>query len=214
MCGGGGGGDGGAAARKADEEARVSAAVGKVNQIFGNVNATPYDERAKLYDTIKTDANQHALTDLNKERNVTERNLRFDVARQGLSGGSHDIDTMRDVTDTYQKGVLRASELASSVANNARASDEKTRTGLISSIRAGLDQGGAVNQAYSELRSNADRAASDSSALSLAGFFDRLNNLNQQRKYNNGVAAGSLTPRATDANIQQPKPFSGSDRAY
>lgn len=173
-----------------------------------------YGERAKLYDTIKTDANQHALIDLNKERDITERNLSFDVARQGLSGGSHDIDTMRQVTDTYQQGVLKAAELASSIANNARAADDKTRTGLISSISAGLDQGSAQSQAYSDMRNNADRATADANSLSLAGFFDRLNNLNQQRKYNNGVAVGSAVPGTTTPGTTQPKSFTGSGGSY
>jgi len=195
------------------DEAAYNAAVANAKQ-EAEASRAAYGERVKLYDTIKTDANKRALIDLNKERDITERNLSFDVARQGLSGGSHDIDTMRQVTDTYQQGVLKAAELASATANNARAADDKTRTGLISSIRAGLDQGSAQSQAYSDMRNNADRATADANSLSLAGFFDRLNNLNQQRKYNNGVAAGSAVPGTTTPGTTQPKSFTGSGGSY
>lgn len=206
--GGGGGGDGGAAERKAAEEARVAAAIKKINDVMGNDNAIA--ERAKLYDTIKTDANQRALIDLNKERDITQRNMGFDVARQGLSGGSHDVDTSRNITDTYQQGVMKAAEMAAATSNNARAADDKTRIGLINSIRAGLDEGNAQTQAYAEMRNNADRATENANALTLTGFFDRLNNLSQQRKYNNGLAAGQVIPGTTAPGTTQQKSHNGT----
>lgn len=195
------------------DQAGYDAAVAKATQDAAASRAA-YRERAKLYDTIKTDANQRALIDLNKERDITQRNLGFDIARQGLSGGSQDIDTSRQITDTYQQGVLKAAELAAATANNARAADDKTRTNLISSIRAGLDEGSAQTQAYTDMRNNADRATADANALTLSGFFDRLNNLNQQRKYNNGVAAGTVIPGTTTLGTTQPKSSNGSGGTY
>lgn len=200
------------AAFDAVEQAAYDAAVAKAQQDAAASKSakSAYSERAKLYDTIKTDANKRALIDLNKERDITQRNMGFDVARQGLSGGSHDVDTSRNITDTYQQGVMKAAEMAAATSNNARAADDKTRIGLINSIRAGLDEGNAQTQAYAEMRNNADRATENANALTLTGFFDRLNNLSQQRKYNNGLAAGQVIPGTTAPGTTQQKSHNGT----
>lgn len=204
MCGGGGGGgDGGAAQRKADEDARVAKAIDSINSAMGVENSTDsasrdaFAQRNALYGTISNDATNKALVDLDKERAITERNLSFDIARNGLTGGSRDIDANRDVLDTYQQGVLRSKEMGNTAATNARAADDNTRIKLINSVRAGLDQGSAVNQAYAEMRNNSNQAMNDAAATNLVGFFDRLNNQYRQYQYDNGVRNGTVLPQQT-----------------
>jgi hypothetical protein len=264
---GGGGGDGGAAERQAAEDARVAAAVKKINEVFGLSQAEPeavnralyekkvpiestannffgigginggfgggigglggypqqpfnvvFDEagynaavaaakakadalnttaagRETLYKKIGDDAKATALLDLNKDRADTERELGFMLARQGLSGGSRDIDVNRDILDTNQQGILKATNLGLQIANDARSNDDKTRVNLINSIRAGLDQGSAQQQAYEGMRNNAASAADAAKATSLAGFFDTLRNRQQQAAYSQGF----------DSTIQQQK---------
>jgi len=208
--GGGGGGDGGAAARKAAEEARVAAASKKINNIF---NAAGRDV---LYSKIRDDANKKALIDLNKERDITQRSIGFDIARHGLSGGSQDIDANRQLTDTYQQGVLKAANMASSMSNNARTADDNTKNNLINSIRAGLDQGNAISQAYTGMANNANKATANAQALSLSGFFDRLNQANQQRLYNSGLIAGQqqVVPGTIAAGTTSATPSQGSGLKY
>lgn len=223
------GGDGGAAERKAAEDARIAAAIQKLNEVFGTV---PYQEqkinkqkfniqnpngkgrlfdqagydaavaaeklkasqpspnmaaRENLYKKIGTDATNTALLDLNRERGITERDLNFGLARAGLSGGSRDIDANKDVLDTYQQGVLKASNIGLQTGNNARSSDEKTRVNLINSIHAGLSDGDAMSQAYTAMSNNAKAAADDANSASLAGFFDVLKQQQAQAQYNQGV---------------------------
>lgn len=261
---GGGGGDGGAAERKAAEDARIAAAIKKLNETFGLSEATPdpvdknqfytevssnnkpvigqanntgfdikfnnslnagttrvfnqeaYDAavaaaqakadslkgaaqaRENLYSKIGTDANNLALVDLNKERGITERELNFNLARNGLSSGSRDIDANKDVLDTYQQGVLKASNIGSQLSNNARSNDEKTRVNLVNSIHAGLTEGDAITQAYSGMSNNAKSAQDDANTTSLEGFFDRLIAQQEKSQYNAGV-------QSTTGNIDQIK---------
>lgn len=171
-----------------------------------------FAERLKLYDKAGTDAKTKAMIDLDKEHGVVERGTNFDIARSGLTGGSRDIDANREVLDTYQQGVLKAGTMADQVKNSMRSADDKTRVGLIDSIRTGLDQGSAVNQAYDSMRNNANQATYEANNVSLAGFFDRLNNINQQRKYNSGVtsAPNVVAGGATTAQPRQQSSFNGT----
>jgi len=261
------GGDGGAAERKAAEDARISLAINKLNQVFGLAEATPesvdrasftstintpdvqgynnefgsinysgnanksttksvFDStgynaavaaaqakadklkgassaREALYSKIGTDSNNMALVDLNKERGITERELKFSLARNGLSGGSRDIDANKDVLDTYQQGVLKASNIGLQTANNARSNDEKTRVNLINSIHAGLTDSDAMTQAYTSMANNAKQAQDEANNTSLAGFFDVLKNQQANAQYNAGVSSvGNQT--AIDAAKNSP----------
>jgi hypothetical protein len=170
--------------------AAVQAAKAKADALKGAAQ-----KRESLYSKIGDDAKATALLDLNKDREDTERELGFMLARQGLSGGSRDIDVNREILDTNQQGILKATNLGLQIANDARSNDDKTRVNLINSIRAGLDQGSAQQQAYEGMRNNAASAADAAKATSLAGFFDTLRNRQQQAAYSQGF----------DSTIQQQK---------
>jgi hypothetical protein len=161
------------AVKKAQEEALTE-----------NPNAVA---REQLYSKIGNDATNVAKTDIDKERMLAERELKFQLARNGLSGGSRDIDANRDVLDTYQQGILKASNIGTQTANQARSSDEKTRVNLINSIQAGLTSGDAVQQAYAGMANNVTAAQDAANNASLAGFFDVLRNQQDRNQYRAGV---------------------------
>jgi hypothetical protein len=176
MCGGGGGGDGGAEERRRQEEARVASAVSQINNIFGVGNPDAMAEREALYGTVKEDAVKKAMTDLDKDKEKAARELNFMLARQGLSGGSADVDQNRQLTDTYQQGILKAANIGDSTANNMRSSDDKTRVNLVNNIRSGLDGGQASQMAYEGMKNNADLARTEANNANLVGFFNNLMN--------------------------------------
>lgn len=172
--------------RKVFDQASYDAAL-KASQDKANSLKAGAQARENLYTKIGTDAKNVAMTDLNKERGISERELKFSLARNGLSGGSRDIDSNRDVLDTYQQGVLKASNIGSQTANEARSSDEKTRVNLINSIQAGLTSGDAVQQAYAGMSNNAAAAQDAANSASLAGFFDVLRQQQANNQYQKGV---------------------------
>lgn len=166
-------------------------------------------KREQLYSKIGTDATNTALFDLNKERGIAERDLNFGLARAGLSGGSRDIDANKDVLDTHQEGVLKASNIGLQTSNNARSNDEKTRVNLINSIAAGLTEGDALSQSYAALSNNAKSAADDANNASLAGFFDVLKQQQAAAQYNQGAN----TVLNNDPNQSIKKKYGGSSSA-
>lgn len=287
----GGGGDGGAADRQAAEDARIAAAVNRVNEIFGigNAKASPIDksafthatatnasatkngffggnsnnqsslgnfmgrntqnnqprntstfdqsgydaavsaedarvarlqgagaERDKLYSTIGADTTNNLMTDLNKQNDVTNRELNFNLARNGLAGGSRDVDSHRDVLDTFNQGALKASNLGTQSANNARHSDDTTRTDIISRIRAGLDQDNAIQQSTQSMKNNMAIARDNANTQSLTGFFTNIRNELDRSQYNQGLAQATpfnQTP-AQSINKTQSRAFNGNTLSY
>lgn len=176
--------------------AAVAAAQAKADSLKGAAQA-----RETLYSKIADDTKNNAMIDLNKERGLTERDLNFMLARNGLSGGSRDIDASKDVLDTFNQGVLKASNIGLQTANNARSNDEKTRVNLINSIHAGLSDGDAQQQAYQSMANNAKQAQDDANSASLAGFFDVLKNQQERAQYQNGINS-TVTPLNGDPNQQ------------
>lgn len=144
--------------------------------------------REGLYSKIGEDTTNNALVDLNKDRSITERDLGFMLARQGLSGGSRDVDVNRDILDTYQQGVLKASNMGTQASNDARSADDQTRVKLIQSIQAGLDEGSAMQQAYEGMRNNARASQDQANMATLSGFFDTLINQQKNAAYSDGYA--------------------------
>ena len=162
-------------------------------------NAEALQAREGLYTKIGDDTKNTALIDLNKDRDVTQRDLGFMLARAGLSGGSRDVDVNRDILDTYNQGVLKAANMGTETANNARSADDQTRVKLIQNIQAGLDEGQAAQQAYEGMANNARSAQDDANSATLKGFFDILNNQQKEAAYTTAYNQ-AVNPYAKNTN--------------
>jgi hypothetical protein len=162
-------------------------------------------EREKLYGTITQDASARLLSKLAEDRGDAERGTRFQLARQGLAGGSADIDQNAELLDRFNEGSMEAATAALSAANSARSADEKTRVGIINNIRNGMAQSDALSSSYAALTNNANEARDAALATDIGGFFDDINNMNRQREFNLGQQAiqqryGGSGGGATSAN--------------
>lgn len=168
------------------DQAGYDAAVAAEQARVDKLNSAA-QQREQLYSTVAEDAKKKALLDIERERAITERELNFALARNGLSGGSRDVDANKDVLDTAQQGILKASEIGLATANDARSNDERTRVNLINSIQSGLDSGSAIQSAYTGMANNANLARDNASAASLNGFFDTLRANQNAAQYQQAV---------------------------
>lgn len=146
-------------------------------------------EREKLYGTITSDASARLLSKLGDDRADAERGTRFQLARQGLGGGSADIDQNAKLLDAFNEGSLEAGNAALAAGNTAKSADEKTRVGLINNIRNGMAQSDALSASFAGLTNNANEARDAALATDIGGFFDDINNANAQRQYQMGLQA-------------------------
>lgn len=175
--GGGGGGDGGAGQREAERQARIAAATNKINEIFNGANRdTMYnDQKSAVYDLNKAEVDRQA--------GVAERANRFGLARNGLVGGSVDVDSNAELNRRTNEGLIRAGGIADQSAADLKLQDEKTRSNLISMAQSGIDTGSAAQMALNGLSVNADQAAAQRNGATIGSLFGDLSQaylINQQ----------------------------------
>jgi hypothetical protein len=212
---GGGGGDPAAESRRQEEErqARIKAATDEINNIFANkVKKTNPDgsefwvdgDPANARDTLYADQRK-TVYDLNKTEAIGPLGF-LGLARMGLLGGSVDVDSNAELNRRTNEGLLRAGGIADQAAADLKASDEKTRSNLISMAQSGIDTGTASQMALQGLKVNADSVAQQRSGSSIGSLFNDLSQAYLANQVNAGRASGfspyqqnpygSLNPRA------------------
>lgn len=151
------------------------------------------DAREALYGKTKDAVREFHVTRLNQDQTGANRSLRFWLARQGLSGGSQQIDQGSELDRRYNNAVLDIGNKADSAASEMRNSDEQARIGLISRINSGMDVGSAASSALAQLQSNAETARNNAVLNTGANVFADLVDIynNQQTQQGRNQARGN-----------------------
>ena len=196
--------------RKYEEELNRSNAVTRINAMFGMGNGeikggtsglgtvavkpefldvkAGADARQAGYDEVRKNSLGLLLEDIARNRADTTRNVGFGLQRNGLFGGSVDVDTHRDITDANQRSVIQANQLADSQVASMRSNDESTRADLISRINAGLDADSAAATASQRMAINRQQALSEPSSGALNNLFASVGGALNSYQYANGAA--------------------------
>jgi hypothetical protein len=183
------GGDGGAAQARQmedDRQARIKTSVDAINGIFGQ------SDRNAMYDDQK-----QAVTDLNRREvdrqySLAERDNRFGLARNGLLGGSVDVDSNADLQRRTNEGIIQSTAVGDQAAADLRTADERTRQGLISMAQSGIDTGTAQQTALAGLNANSQAAAGARGGATIGSLFGDLSNAYLANQVNAGRAAGGV----------------------
>ena len=200
---GGGGGDGGARQMEEERQARINAAVSQINNIFNNkvpkqrtethtefVDGDPANSREQMYTNQRQAVYDLNTRDVNRQAADAERLNRFSLARNGLLGGSADVDSGFEINRMTNEGLMKAGGIADQAAADLRMSDERTRGNLISMAQSGIDTGTAQQMALSGLAANAEAAKSSAAAATVGDLFSGLSGAYIGNIYNNAYKAG------------------------
>ena len=141
----------------------------------------------QLYDTVSNDTYNFHKQRLDDGRDLAERSLRFQLARQGQFGGSLDVDQNGELAKGYNNGLVDARNLADAARNEALARDDQTRIDLINRINAGMDEGSAIASAGSQMQSNINQARDNALSQSLGDAFGNIALLKKQWDYQQGM---------------------------
>lgn len=163
----GGGGDGGAAAAREEEERRqaeIRAAQGRIEGIFSS------PARQQQYQDFENARRQYLFSDLDREKQRNDRQLKFALARSGLSRGSTDIDQNRLLAETYLRGIAEAERQAKRAGADLRAQDQQAKQQLFSQVLGGADASTAATNAAQMMKTNTAQAYQDSTI----GNWDKL----------------------------------------
>ena len=159
-----------------ERQQKAQEAIAAINEIFDNANrqALYQDQRDAVY----------ALNTKEVERQAAEaeRANRFAMARNGLLGGSVDVDSNAELNRRTNEGLAQAGGIADAAMADLQAADENARNNLVSMANAGTDATTAAQLSTNALKQNADAATADKAIASVGDLFGSLSNA---YRYNN-----------------------------
>lgn len=184
-----GGGSNGSATKAAQEESwrqnNINQAVDQINAIYGGAS-----RQADIADFLGASRSFYT-NELEKQKGVADRSLKFAMARNGLTGGTASIDANRTLGENYQAGVLSADRLAQQAAADLRTADDNSRMNLISQASTGMGLTSGAQQAAQAMQANlqGSRGAMKADALGdvfggLANVFTNSKNMAEERRGN------------------------------
>lgn len=170
-----------AAANQRDQD--IQNASNQINSIFDN------PARRKQVQDYQNAVQQEQMTGLNTTFGDNARNLKFAMARSGLSSGSEDVDLHDRLNQDYAKGVLQATSAAKTAASNLTAADEAARSRLLAQAASGVGLTDANTEAGNALASNLQAAQGAIAPATFDQFFGGLSNVYNQSQINASRAA-------------------------
>ena len=135
---------------------------------------SPLANRQQLYDQQKSAVFDINKRDVDRQFQETERATRFGLARNGLMGGSEDVDSRARLQDINNQGLIKASGLGDAAAADLRTADERSRQSLISMAQSGVDTGTMQGMALRNLDATAQDAAGTRSGATIGNLFSDL----------------------------------------
>jgi hypothetical protein len=167
-----GGGSNGSATKAAQEESwrqnNINQAVDQINQIYGGAS-----RQADINDFLGASRTFYT-NELEKQKGVADRSLKFAMARNGLTGGTASIDANRTLGENYQSGILSADRLAQQAAADLRTADDNSRMNLISQASTGMGLTSGAQQAAQAMQANLQSSRGGMKADALGDVFGGL----------------------------------------
>jgi len=165
-----------AARMEMERQERIRESQGRINQVFDN------PRRARDIADFVSATRSRLTDDLNRQNVDAQRELKFSLARGGLSGGSVNVDQNRRLGDEYNRGLLNVEGRAQGAGAQLEAADQNMRAQLIQLATSGLDSTTAASQAAAGLRSNFENARSQASADQLGDQFATIGGFVKSRR--------------------------------
>ena len=166
----GGGGGNQAWEIEQDRQRRAQEAYDAINKIFDDAN------REKLYQEQRDAVYQMNANEVNRQAAEQERANRFALARNGLIGGSAQIDSEAELNRRINEGLSKAGGIADEASASLQAADENTRNNLISMATAGTEATEAAKMAANGLSANLSNSMADRSVATVGSLFNDLSN--------------------------------------
>jgi hypothetical protein len=173
-----GGGDPYAQARSDEERRRaeIQAAQQQIEGIFSS------PQRQQQYADFVAANRDLLFSELDRTRDDNARDLKFALARSGLSGGSTDIDQNRNLAEAYLRGIGQAEAKAQRAGAELQSSDQQAKQQLFSQLLAGSDVSTAVQNAAQMMRTNIGAAREEGYVNAFDNLFADFGQITKQSK--------------------------------
>lgn len=155
------------AANKMEKErqARIAGTQSAVNRIFDSPG-----RQAEIGEVVDATRQFHTQ-DLNRQKGEADRQLKFALARSGVTGGSTQVDQQKVLGEDYSRGVLEVDRRARATGADLQAADQDARARLIQLATSGGDATTAARQAAETMRTNLEAGRASATASGLGDLF-------------------------------------------
>lgn len=170
MSGGGGSNRAADEANRAEQErqAAIRNTQSRINAVFDNPARA-----AEIADAV-SGARSYYMQDLDQQKATADRQLKFSLARGGLTGGSTNIDKQAGLGRDYTKGLLAVDQRANALGANISMADQDARARLIGLATSGLDATTGASQASAAMRSALEANQASSQMQGLGDLFGQF----------------------------------------
>ncbi len=184
-----------AAAAEAARQAAISQSQAAINGVFNS------PQRASdIADYVNATRNYYQQ-DLDQQKALNDRQLKFSLARGGLVGGSEQVDKQAQLGKDYTRGVLAVDQKARGAGAGLEAQDQDARARLIALATSGLDATTAASQSAAALRTSLESAQAGSTANALGNqfadfdqFFSATKDADARRRANQAAGLSDYAP--------------------
>jgi hypothetical protein len=152
-----------AEAAEAERQARISANVADINKAYSGREA----QYARFTDALR----KRFGGELTRQHATANRNLRFELAGAGLTGGSVARDAGSDLARQMTEGTISVEQKVGAAGADLRGRDEQSRAQMIGLAQAGGDIGNASLQTASMLRGNIGAAEGANTTAAVGDLF-------------------------------------------
>ncbi|MDE2098514.1 MAG: hypothetical protein KGL39_14770 [Patescibacteria group bacterium] len=179
-----------------------------VNQNVSAINSA-FANRQSQYSNYLGALNKSYQTQLNLQQADASRNLKFALARSGMTGGSVAADQGANLQREMGQATLGASEQAQAKLAALESSDAATQQQMIALAQSGANIGNAAGETAAALKANLDNAQSNLGPNTLGqafgGLTNTINQMNQGYQTRLGLRAaqayaGAFSNNATTAS--------------
>jgi hypothetical protein len=158
------------AAQRAEDErrAQIQATQKRIESIFGS------PQREGEINQFIQDYRNLGTSDLRREKDINDRQLKFALARSGQAGGSTQVDQTRDLSDAFFRGATEVERRAQGAGQAVRQSDQEAKLQLFSQALGGLDTTTASQNATRALQQNLSGERNAAGEQGFDAFFKRF----------------------------------------
>ena len=142
--------------------------------LYGSLTTVTPETREKLYGEQEQAVYDLNAKDVNDQYADAERANRFGLARNGLLGGSSDVESNANLQEKTNEGLVQAKALGQQAASDLRTADEQSKQSLIAMAQSGIDTGTAQQMAAAQLNANAQSALGRRGGATIGDLFDNL----------------------------------------
>ncbi len=147
------------------QQQQIQNSVNQINAAYSNPN------RTNQYAQYNQNLSDYYTGQVNNQEAVNARNLKFAMARSGLSGGSAAVDSNTQLQKDYTQGLLQASQAATAGTSALEQADINAKNQMISLAQQGNFTGTIPTQVAQNMQTTLQAAQNYGNANTLGNAF-------------------------------------------